>query len=137
MTLELRIKALAETIATQTKNIKVKQWDLTLLTTTQKNTLVWAINELVSNISTLDWDVTTRISTAIATALEWEDLSDLADSILALVQADNWLISAVAVQAFSEIQKTQARTNIWAIASSDVGNTDRDFVTDFNNIYNA
>jgi hypothetical protein len=137
MSLELKIKALAETIATQTKNLKVKQWDLTTLTTTEKNTLVGAINELASELWTLDSDVTTRINTAIATALEWEDLSDLADQILALVQADNWLVSAVAVQTFTELQKTQARTNIWAVSSDSVWNTERDFVTDFNNIYNA
>lgn len=137
MSLETRIKELAETIATQTKNIKVKQWDLTILTTTEKNTIVWAINELKSSIWTLDSWIDTRITNAIATALEWEDLSDLADQILALVQADNWLVSAVAVQAFSDIQKTQARTNIWAVASTAVWDTERDFVTDFNNIYNA
>lgn len=137
MSLELRIKELAETIATQTKNIKVKQGDLTLLTTTEKNTIVWAINEVKASVTTLDSEVDTRITNAIAAALEWEDLSDLADQILALVQADAWLVSAVASQTFTDPQKAQARTNIWAVSSTDVWNTERNFSTDFNNIYNA
>ena len=137
MSLQTKITALAETIATQVKNIKVKQWDLTTLTTTEKNTIVWALNEVKASIWTLDTDVTTRINTAIANALEWEDLSDLADQILALVQADNWLVSATAVQSFTDPQKAQARSNINAASATDVGDTTRDFVTDFNNIYNA
>lgn len=137
MSLELRIKELAETIATQTKNIKVKQGDLTTLTTTEKNTIVWALNEVKASIWTLDTDVTTRINTAIANALEWEDLSDLAGQILSLVQADNWLVSAVATQTFTTEQKAKARENIDSASATAVWNTDRNFVTDFNNIYNA
>lgn len=137
MSLELRIKELAETIAAQTKNIKVKQGDLTLLTTAEKNTIVWAINEVKASVTTLDSEVDTRITNAIAVALEWEDLSDLAAQILALVQADAWLVSAVASQTFTDLQKAQARTNILAVSSTDVWNTDRNFSTDFNNIYNA
>lgn len=136
MSLDLKIKALAETIATATKNIKVKQWDLTTLTTTEKNTIVWAINEIKASVWTLDSAVTTRINDAIALALEWEDLSDLADAVLALAQANAWVVS-VASQTFTELQKAQARTNIWAVSSDSVGNTERNFVTDFNNIYNA
>lgn len=137
MTLDTRISWLVTTIATTVKNLKVKQGDLTTLTTTEKNTLVWAINELKSSLWILDSDVTTRINTAIANALEGEDLSDLADQILALVQADQWLVSATAVQSFTDPQKTQARNNIGAVASSDIWNTDNDYVTIFNNIYNA
>lgn len=136
MSLDLKIKALAETIATATKNVKVKQWDLTTLTTTEKNTIVWAINEIKASVWTLDSAVTTRINDAIALALEWEDLSDLADAVLALAQADQWVIS-VNSQTFTEPQKAQARANINAVSSDSVGNTERDFVTDFNNIYNA
>lgn len=136
MSLDLKIKALAETIATATKNIKVKQWDLTTLTTTEKNTIVWAINEVKASVGALDAAVTTRINDAIALALEWEDLSDLADAILALVQADTWLVS-VTSQTFTEPQKAQARTNIWAASSAAIWDTERDFSTDFNNIYNA
>lgn len=136
MSLDLKIKALAETIATATKNIKVKQWDLTALTTLEKSNLVLAVNEVKASVWALDSDVTTRINNAIALALEWEDLSDLADSILALVQADQWVIS-VNSQTFTEPQKAQARANINAVSSDSVGNTERDFVTDFNNIYNA
>ena len=136
MSLDLKIKALAETIATATKNVKVKQWDLTTLTTTEKSTIVWAINEVKASIGTLDTAVTIRINDAIAAALEWEDLSDLADAILALVQADEWLVSITA-QTFTAPQQAQARTNIWAVSTTAVWDTERDFSTDFNNIYNA
>lgn len=136
MSLDLKIKALAETIATATKNIKVKQWDLTALTTIEKSNLVLAVNEVKASVLTLDSDVTTRINNAIALALEWEDLSDLADAVLALAQADAWVVS-VTSQTFTEPQKAQARANINAVSSDSVWNTERDFVTDFNNIYNA
>lgn len=158
--LEIRIQLLAQHIATTARNLKLKQWDLTGLNTTEKATLVGAINELYSLISSgsVDIDDTTTatdkvwsssktqtvINTAIATALEWEDLSDIADQITALMQADNGLVSASSSQTFTDPQKAQARTNINAASATDlstlttnIGNTDRNFVTDFDNIYTA
>ncbi len=87
-----------------------------------------------------------------------DTLKELADKIGALAQADNGLVSALASQSFSSQQQAQARTNIDAVSTAqlsavdtkateakttadtlttNIGNTDRDFVADFNTIYNA
>ena len=109
--------------------------DLTTLDTTVKNTVVGAINELVSILNNIDGDliddvspagdkvysslrteqiVSTEIASAITTALEGEDLSDLADSITALAQADNGLVSVTSPQGFSISQQITGRNNIGA-----------------------
>lgn len=144
MTLDSRLIAVVNTIAIAVKNNQVKTWDLTTLSTTQKDTIVQAINEL-KNLITQEWaDRASAINTAIANALEGEDLSDLADAVAGLAQTDNGLVSAVVSQAFSEAQKIQARANIgWAsqedldTLTTNVGNTEQDLVAVFNATYNA
>jgi len=123
--------------------------DLTALSTTNTSSLVSAINEVLGlanqpngaqiNDATTNltevWSsskVNTEIASAVSTALEGEDLSDLADSITALAQADNGLISAVQAQTFSEAEKTQARSNIDSASSIGVGDTDHDFLAEVN-----
>ena len=109
--------------------------DLTTLDTTVKNTVVGAINELVGMLNNMGGDliddvspagdkvysslrteqiVSTEIASAITTALEGEDLSDLADGITALAQADNGLVSVTSDQGFSISQQGIGRTNIGA-----------------------
>ena len=51
MTREQRIIALAQAVGADVKNLTVKQGDLTALSTTQKSSLVLAINELHSLLS--------------------------------------------------------------------------------------
>ena len=142
MTLENRIQAGFERVAQVCKNNNVKIWNLSTLSTTEKDSLVWAVNEVFGSVDT-------KIATAVTNLINWADsasdtLKELADKIVALAQADNWLVSAVSAQSFDETQKQQARTNIWAWSqasittlSDNVWNTDHDFVTDFNNTYNA
>lgn len=142
MTLELRLKEAFERVAQVSKNNTVKLWDLSTLTTVEKTNLVSALNEVYSSVDT-------KITTAVTNLINWADsasdtLKELADKITALVQADNWLVSAVETQSFTETQKTTARNNIWAAAqtnlttlSDNVWNTDHNFVTDFDNIYNS
>lgn len=142
MTLELRLKEAFERVAQVSKNNTVKLWDLSTLTTVEKTNLVSALNEVYSSVDT-------KITTAVTNLINWADsasdtLKELADKITALVQADNWLVSAVETQSFTETQKTTARNNIWAAAqtnlttlSDNVWNTDHNFVTDFDNIYNV
>lgn len=142
MTLELRLKEAFERVAQVSKNNTVKLWDLSTLTTVEKTNLVSALNEVYSSVDT-------KITTAVTNLINWADsasdtLKELADKITALVQADNWLVSAVEAQSFTETQKTTARNNIWAAAqtnlttlSDNVWNTDHNFVTDFDNIYNS
>lgn len=94
----------------------------------------------------------------IASALEGEDLSDIAAQITALMQADQGLVSTAAAQTFTPTEKAVGRANIDAASQADmtqaqeniatnandiasietaVGNTDHNFVTDFDNTYNA
>lgn len=72
-TLESRLTSLAQHVATQMKNIKVKLGDLTTLTTTEKNTLVGALNEINGLLVSIDDTQTlsnkTRSSTKIQSTI--------------------------------------------------------------------
>ena len=115
-TLEQRLTSLATTIGAVSKNHKVKMWDLTTLTTTEKNTLVGAINEvkwLIGSMTQIDDANSTTTST---------------------YSSD---------KTFTDPQKSKARDNIGAASQTDlttltnnIGNTDHDFVADFNTAYN-
>lgn len=152
MSVVLKVTELATRIAQVIESHRVKIGTLSALTTTQKSNLVASINEVVAsvaNASSIDdgvtntsktWSsskITSQIASAISTALEGEDLSDLASEITALAQADNGLISAVATQTLTTAQKAQARTNIGAVSEEDIGDTDTNFVTVFDAIYGA
>jgi hypothetical protein len=168
MTLELRIKALAEQVASTIKAINAKVGNTAALSTTDKTSLVAALNELKSNISALpapssviddtsasasktysSTKITALITTAVANLIngagsDSDTLKELADKIVALAQTDTGLVSVALSQAFSDSQKAQARSNIGAASATDltalttnVGNTDRDFVADFNTAYLA
>lgn len=132
---------------------------LATLNTTDKSSLVNAINEVIGSAGVqindltgsatttysgnkIDSDIATaqanaiataqtNTNTAIAIALEGEDLSDLADSVTALAQADNGLVSTASAQTFDATQKAQARTNIDAQNSADIGDTNHNFTADF------
>ena len=111
------------------------------LNTTEKGSIVGSINELVATLSSIDGDiiddttassekvysslrteqyVALEIASAISTALEGEDLSDLADDIAALAQADNGLVSVTAIQNFPLDQQSIGRSNIGAVAQSEL-----------------
>jgi hypothetical protein len=168
MTLELRIKALAEQTANTIKAVNAKVGNTASLTTADKTTVVAALNELRVNLLALptpssiiddvtesvsktysSTKITSLITTAVATlingaASDSDTLKELADKILALAQTDNGLVSVALAQAFTAPQKAQARDNIEAASATDltalttsVGNTDRDFVADFNTTYLA
>ena len=168
MNLELRIKALAEQVASTIKAVNAKVGNTASLTTTDKTSLVAALNELKATITTLpapstviddatasasktysSTKITSLINTAVANLIngagsDTDTLKELADKIVALAQTDTGLVSVALAQAFSDAQKAQARTNIGAASAADlavltanVGNTDRDFVADFNTAYLA
>lgn len=124
--------------------------DLGALSTTNTSNLVAAINEVlgiansgagavqindaVTNL-TETWSstkISTEITTAVTNALEGEDLSDIADQIASLIQADNGLVSATAPQSFTPAQIAQAQSNIDSASATQVGNTDYDFVAEIN-----
>ena len=138
--------------------LKSNQGDLASLTTTQKSSLVLALNEvksLVDSKSNINDTVTgssttwssTKISSAISQAVtdlingadsSSDTLKELADKIAGLAQADNGLVSAKVAQSFTEQQKQTARNNIDVYSKTEIGDiTSADFVATVNNTYNA
>ena len=132
--------------------LAAKDGNLSNLSTTDKSNLVAAINETftlassASSASLIDdsstsadtktWSVA-RIKTEIAVSITnlingadgaSDTLKELADKIVALSQADAGLISAVSSQTFTSSQKLQARNNIDAYGSVELGNPDTDLV---------
>ena len=146
------------TLLKQVNNtLKSNQGDLTKLSTTDKTSLVNALNELKStignkseindnqNTATNTWSATkisTEITTAITNLINGADVSsdtlkELADKIAALAQADNGLVSANQAQAFTAAQKLQARDNIDVYSKAGIGDIDTNFVTTINTTYNS
>lgn len=137
--------------------LKSNQGDLTKLSTTDKTSLVNALNELkntIDNKTSINDSQTTTANTWSATKISNEitqaitnlingadvssdTLKELADKITALAQADNGLVSASQSQAFNEQQKAQARTNIDVYSKAEIGDINTNFVTTINNTYNS
>lgn len=139
-------------------DLQGKVGTLAQLSTTHKSSLVGALNELkgaIDGFSQIDdagaasaskiWSsqkTKAVIDGAIAALIngagtDGDTLKELADKITALAQADTGLVSTSA-QSFTEPQKAQARTNIGAVASADLGDiASADFVMAVNSAYNA
>lgn len=187
-TLEARLISLAQAIGADVKTINTAIGALANLTTTQKSSLVVALNELNSSIGTLSSLTTTQKGNLVAainevlSAVNSIDLTALiddtagngdttvtysADKIFDLLDAlkseilggiptstldtikeladflsDNTVAGGLveqlanrvrvdAAQSFNSTQQAQARDNIGAIASADIGNPDRDFAADY------
>lgn len=114
------------------------------LQTTDKTSVVAAINEVLNEASTafskLENSIDSEFArkselTSLATKAELtqaitdlingadadsDTLKELADKITALAQADNGLVSAGSAQSFNATQKKRARDNIGAISEADV-----------------
>ena len=140
-----------KTVAASVAASVAKQGDLTALTTAEKTTLVGALNELKSGLDTvtssaidaatvqsmINTGITALVDGApdalntlneIATALA-EDQTALDGILLALAKR----VRVDAVQSFSDVEKTQGRSNIGAAASADVGEVvTADFVATYN-----
>jgi len=148
---EQRITALAQVIGTDVKGILANIGDLSALTTTQKASLVLAMNELKAAIDAVDlsdliddsatansmtWS-STKISNAISAAVSalvnsapeaMDTLKELADAISNNQSAIGALQTIAGkhvrydeAQTLTDAQQTQARSNIAAAAASDVG----------------
>ena len=137
--------------------LKSNQGDLTKLSTTDKTSLVNALNEIkttIDNKSAINdsqnttantWSATkisNEITQAITNLINGADVSsdtlkELADKIASLAQADNGLVSASQSQAFTEQQKAQARTNIDVYSKAEIGDINTNFVTTINATYNS
>lgn len=146
------------TLLKQVNNtLKGNQGDLTKLNTSDKTSLVNALNEikgLIDNKTSINdsqtttsntWSATkisNEITTAITNLINGADtsndtLKELADKIAALVQADSNLVSAGQPQSFTAQQKAQARNNIDVYSKAEIGDIDTNFVTTINTTYNS
>ena len=147
------------TLLKQVNNtLKSNQGDLANLKTTDKTSLVNALNELkvlitsigsgisdTSTTTTNTWS-STKISTEITKAINnlingadvsSDTLKDLADKIAALTQADNGLVSAKISQSFTASEKLQARNNIDVYSKAEIGDVNTNFVATINTTFSS
>lgn len=158
MSLTTRIESLVIRVAQEFNDVRAKTGNLANLTTTDKSNLVAAINELkaavVSSVAIDDGQITTSTTyssskivtlldalkseilggadAAYDTLLEIQQLLQNGTSGLdALLAAVNNRVRFDAAQTLTAPEQTQARSNIGAVAISDVGDTNSDFVAVF------
>ena len=158
MSLATRIESLVIRVAQEFNDVRAKTGNLANLTTTDKSNLVAAINELKAavvssseiddgNIATSSTYSSSKIVTlldalkseilggadaAYDTLLEIQQLLQNGTTGLdALLAAVNNRVRFDAAQTLSAPEQAQARSNIGAVAVSDVGDTDTDFVAVF------
>lgn len=158
MSLQTRIESLVIRIAQEFNTLNSKTGTLANLTTTDKSSLVAAINELqsavlsgtgiddanvaltttyssskiVTLLDTLKAEILGGADAAYDTLLEIQQLlQDGANGLDALLAAINNRVRFDAVQTLAVAEQQTARANIGAVASADVGDTDTDFVAVF------
>ena len=158
MSLTTRIESLVIRVAQEFNDVRAKAGNLAHLTTTDKSSLVAAINELkaavvssaviddahvaatttyssnkiVSLLDALKTEILGGADAAYDTLVEIQQLLQNGTSGLdALLAAVNNRVRFDAAQSLTVAEQLQARSNIGAVAASDVGNTDTDFVAVF------
>ncbi|MFN4342886.1 MAG: hypothetical protein ACK4FE_12765 [Azonexus sp.] len=158
MSLATRIESLVIRVAQEFNDVRAKAGNLTNLTTTDKSNLVAAINELkaallssaviddaniaatttyssskiVTLLDALKAEILGGADAAYDTLLEIQQLLQNGTSGLdALLAAVNNRVRFDAAQTLTVAEQQQARSNIGAVAASEVGNTDTDFVAVF------
>lgn len=160
MSLTTQISNLAVRVATECKSIRATTGDKTALTTTDKTSLVAAINELKAALSgavgILDtasagdtshtWSADKIVAQLAAVKSEildgapaaYDTLLEIANQLSTDGGAISGLLTAVGnrvafdqVQTLTAPQKAQALANIGAISASDVGDVTTNFVTSF------
>ena len=159
MSLQTQLHSLVIRVADEFKAVYAKIGNLSSLSTTDKSTLVAAINELkaaIATVAVID-DLTPGSTTTTFSASKIVTLLDALraqilggadaayDTLLELQQAlqnDQTGIAALtaaidkrvrfdAVQTLTAPEQLQTRTNIGAVASIDIGDTTTDFVAIF------
>jgi len=161
MSLETRITALATTIAAEVNNINSRAGTLASLSTTNKSSLVAALNEIKAALdgftsatindaatsSTTETYSVDKILNLISVAVDGildgapaaldtlneiaAALNDDAGAVSGIIAAQALRVRVDAAQAFDSTQKTQGRSNIGAQEAALIGDTDRDFAADF------
>lgn len=158
MSLATRIESLVIRVAQEFNDVRAKTGNLANLTATDKSNLVAAINELkaavvssseiddaniaisstyssskiVTLLDALKSEILGGADAAYDTLLEIQQLLQNGTTGLdALLAAVNNRVRFDAAQTLSAPEQAQARSNIGAVAASDVGDTDTDFVAVF------
>ena len=158
MSLATRIESLVIRVAQEFNDVRAKAGNLANLTTTDKSNLVAAINELkaavvssaviddahvaatttyssnkiVSLLDALKTEILGGADAAYDTLVEIQQLLQNGTSGLdALLAAVNNRVRFDDAQTLTAPEQAQARSNIGAVAASDVGDTDTDFVAVF------
>ena len=161
MTQEQRLTLALQTIGTDVKTIIGNQGQLSTLNTSAKSSLVSALNEIYSLISTaisIDDNASTgsnktysidKIKSSIQSLKDdllggvpttaFDTLKEIADYIGTDQTATSGLVVAIAkrvavdsVQTFTANEKIQARENIEAFGSEEIGNPDTDLLAIYN-----
>lgn len=155
MSLATRIESLVIRVAQEFNDVRAKAGSLANLTTTDKSSLVAAINELkaavvsataiddahvsttstyssnkiVSLLDALKAEILGGADAAYDTLLEIQQLlQDDTSGLDALLTAVNKRVRFDEAQTLTTGEQAQARSNIGAVAASDIGDTDTDFV---------
>lgn len=158
MSLATRIESLVIRVAQEFNDVRATAGNLASLSTADKSSLVAAINELkaalitataindgvvattttyssnkiVTLLDALKAEILGGADAAYDTLVEIQQLLQNGTSGLdALLVAINFRVRFDAAQTLTVAEQLQARTNIGAVASADVGNTDTDFVAIF------
>ncbi|MDP2430573.1 MAG: hypothetical protein Q8O33_00920 [Pseudomonadota bacterium] len=158
MSLQTQIQSFVLRAAQEFNAVYTKIGSLASLSTTDKTSLVAAINELrsvvnastsiddgaittsttyssskiVSLLDTLKADILGGADAAYDTLLEIQQAIQSGDTAsAALLDAVNKRVRYDAAQALTAPEQAQARSNIGAVASADVGDTSFDFVAAF------
>ena len=160
MSLATRIESLVIRVAQEFNDVRATAGNLASLSTVDKSSLVAAINELkaavltatataiddaqvattttyssnkiVALLDALKADILGGADAAYDTLVEIQQLLQNGTTGLdAILSAVNLRVRFDAAQTLTVAEQLQARTNIGAVASTDVGNTDTDFVAIF------
>jgi capsid protein len=158
MSLQTQLKSFVLRVAEEFNTVKGRTGTLTALTTTDKSSLVAAINELkaaivtavmiddlqvsttttyssnkvVTLLDTLKADILGGADPAYDTLLELQQaLQNDQSGIAALTSAIDKRVRFDAAQTLTVVEQQQARTNIGAVAATDIGDVATDFVAIF------
>ena len=159
MSLQTKIHSLVIRVADEFKTVNTRIGNLSSLSTADKSTLVAAINELKTAVTALALiddqspgsTTTTFSASKIVTLLDalraqilggadsaYDTLLELQQAlqndqtgIAALTAAIDKRVRFDAAQTLTASEQLQARNNIGAVASTDIGNTETDFVAIF------
>jgi capsid protein len=158
MSLQTQLNSFVLRVAEEFNTVKGRTGTLTALTTTDKSSLVAAINELkaaivtavmiddlqvsttttyssnkvVTLLDTLKADILGGADPAYDTLLELQQaLQNDQSGIAALTSAIDKRVRFDAAQTLTVVEQQQARTNIGAVAATDIGDVATDFVAIF------